>query len=456
MKLLIIGGSDAGISAALRAQEVNPGAEVTVALADYYPNYSICGIPFWLGGEVADYHDLAHRTKEDIEAKGIELLVGHTATYVYSEAHQVEVRTDEEIKTLEYDALILGTGAKPMEPPIRGLDLPGVYLLRTMGDSFKIHAHLMEKQPKRAVIVGAGYIGLEMAEAFRHRRLETSLVELTKSVMPSIDAELGKVLEQTLTENGVEVSINTAVERIEQAGDALLVIGSDGLRLETDLVVVATGVVPNTTLAETAGVLLGVSNALNVNEKMKTNVEGIYAAGDCVQTYHRLFERYTYTPLGTTAHKQGYVAGENAVGGDATFAGSLGTQTVKLFDLVVARTGLRDAEAREAGFDPLTVSLTADDHKAYYPDATPLHLRLTGDRTSGTLLGLQMVGHRSAEVSKRVDIVATALYHGMTVKCLLDLDLSYAPPLSSPWDPVQIIARAWERAAAKGQVVVVT
>ena len=453
MKLLIIGGSDAGISAALRATEVSSNAEVTVALADHYPNYSICGIPFWLGGEVADYHDLAHRTKADIEAKGIELLVGHTATYVHPEARQVEVRTDEEVKTLEYDALILGTGAKPTKPPIGGLGLPGVYLLRTMGDSFKIHNHLTEKQPKRAVIVGAGYIGLEMAEAFRHRGLETSLVELTKSVMPSIDAELGKVLEQTLTENGVEVSINTAVERIERVGNSLLVTGSDGSRLEADVVVVATGVVPETALAETAGVKLGAGKALCVNERMETNVADIYAAGDYVQTYHRLLKKYTYTPLGTTAHKQGYVAGENAVGSSATFAGSLGTQTVKLFDLVIARTGLRDAEAREAGFDPLTVSLTADDHKAYYPGATPLHLRLTGDRTSGKLLGVQIVGHRSAEVSKRVDIVATALYHGMMVKNLLDLDLSYAPPLSSPWDPVQMAAQVWLEHVSRGEMV---
>ena len=452
MKLLIIGGSDAGISAALRAKEVNPDAEVTVALADHYPNYSICGIPFWLGGEVADYHDLAHRTKADIEAKGIELLVGHTATYVHPEAHQVEMRTDEEVETLEYDALILGTGAKPVEPPIGGLGLPGVYLLRTMGDSFKIHNHLTKKQPKRAVVVGAGYIGLEMAEAFRHRGLETSLVELTKSVMPSIDAELGEVLGQTLAENGVEVSTNTAAKRISRAGDALLVTGSDGLRLETDVVVVATGVVPETSLAETAGVKLGVGKALCVNERMETNVADIYAAGDCVQTYHRLLD-YTYTPLGTTAHKQGYVAGENAVGSSATFAGSLGTQTVKLFNLVIARTGLRNAEARGAGFDPLTVSLTADDHKAYYPGATPLHLRLTGDRTSGKLLGVQIVGHRSAEVSKRVDIVATALYHGMMVKNLLDLDLSYAPPLSSPWDPVQMAAQAWLEHVSRGEMV---
>ena len=273
-------------------------------------------------------------------------------------------------------------------------------------------------------MVGAGYIGLEMAEAFRHRGLDTSLVELTGSVMPSIDPELGAVLEQTLSENSVAVRTGVAVERIERGERGLLVVGSGGSRLEADLVVVATGVAPDTTLAETAGVTLGVGNALSVNARMETNVQDIYTAGDCVQTYHRLLETYSYLPLGTTAHKQGYVAGENAAGGNAHFAGSLGTQTVKLFDLVIARTGLRDIEAKAAGFDPFTVALTADDHKAYYPGATPLHLRLTGDRTSGKLLGVQMVGHRSAEVSKRVDIVATALYHNMKVASLLDLDLS--------------------------------
>ena len=449
MKLLIIGGSDAGISAALRAKEVAPDAEVTVALADRYPNYSICGIPFWLGGEVSDHHDLAHRTKEDIEAKGMKLLLEHTATRVHPEAHTVEVHTGGgTTKTLEYDKLIIGTGAKPVSPPIEGLDLPGVYLLRTMGDSFKIQEHLAQKRPAKAVVVGAGYIGLEMAEAFRHRGLETSLVELTESVMPSLDAELGTLLERTLGENGVELRTGAAVERIERLGDLLLVVGSDDLRLEADLVVVATGVVPDTTLAETAGAELGAGGALGVNFKMETGVEDVYAAGDCAQTYHRVLERYTYLPLGTTAHKQGYVAGENAAGGDAALAGSLGTQTVKLFDLVVARTGLRDLEAK-AGFDPLTTQLTAVDHKAYYPGATPLHLRLTGDRTSGRLLGVQIVGHRSAEVSKRVDIVAAGLYQGMKVKTLLDLDLSYAPPLSSPWDPVQMGAQRWNRVASR-------
>ena len=453
MRLLIIGGSDAGISAALRAKEVAPDADVVVALADRYPNYSICGIPFWLGGEVPDYQNLAHRTKDDIEAKGIKLLLEHAATHIHPDEHVVEVRTKDGVKQLEYDKLVIGTGATPVRPPIEGLDLPGVYLLRTMGDSFKIHEHLMEKQPKSAVVVGAGYIGLEMAEAFRHRGLDTSLVELTDSVMPSIDPELGAVLEQTLSENSVAVRTGVAVERIERGERGLLVVGSGGSRREADLVVVATGVAPDTTLAETAGVTLGIGNALSVNARMETNVQGIYAAGDCVQTYHRLLETYSYLPLGTTAHKQGYVAGENAVGGDARFAGSLGTQTVKLFDLVIARTGLRDGEAKEAGFDPLTVSLTADDHKAYYPGATPLHLRLTGDRKSGKLLGVQMVGHRSAEVSKRVDIVATALYHDMSVASLLDLDLSYAPPLSSPWDPVQMEAQAWLRQAKHSEVV---
>ena len=210
-----------------------------------------------------------------------------------------------------------------------------------------------------------------------------------------------------------------------------------------DMVLVAAGARPSTALAQTAGIGLGAGNAIQVDRRMATEATDIWAAGDCVQTWHRMLERHVYMPLGTTAHKQGRVAGENMLGGDCEFQGSLGTQVVKVLDQVAARTGLREIEAAEAGFDPLTVSLTSWDHKVYYPGAKELRIRLTGDRPTGRLLGAQLVGHRESEVSKRVDIVATALYHGMTVKALCDLDLSYTPPLSSPWDPVQMAAMEW-------------
>jgi NADPH-dependent 2,4-dienoyl-CoA reductase/sulfur reductase-like enzyme len=229
-----------------------------------------------------------------------------------------------------------------------------------------------------------------------------------------------------------------------------VVSGTKDLCIEADLVVYATGVRPETALARTAGVKMGEWGAIRVNRKMETNVDDVYAAGDCVETYHRLLDRYTFMPLGTTAHKQGRVAGENAVGGDAEYAGSLGTQVVKVFDLVVARTGLRDVEASEAGFAPLTVELETWDHKVYYPGAHKMRVCVTGDCETGRLLGAQMIGRRGTEVSKRIDIFAAALFHGMAVDGLSDLDLSYTPPLSSPWDPVQMAAQAWGKTLNPG------
>jgi NADPH-dependent 2,4-dienoyl-CoA reductase/sulfur reductase-like enzyme len=213
-------------------------------------------------------------------------------------------------------------------------------------------------------------------------------------------------------------------------------------------VLAVVGVRPETTLAAEAGAVLGVKGAIEVDPGMRTNLPDVFAAGDCVITHHRLLGA-TYLPLGTTAHKQGRVAGENALGGNRAFAGSLGTQVVKIFDQAAARTGLRDHEARAAGFDPVTVGSQADDHKAYYPGSHRIAMRVTGDRDSGRLLGWQLFGHKDAEIAKRIDIAATAIFHGMTVEAVSDLDLSYTPPLGSPWDAVQAGAQAWVRATQR-------
>lgn len=278
-----------------------------------------------------------------------------------------------------------------------------------------------------------------------HRGLAVTVVEYLDSVLSTLDPSLSQVVSQELQRHSVQVATGVAVEAIECQGAELTVRGSGDFHTPTDLVVVAVGVRPETELARSAGVATGVRGAIRVTRAMETNIPHIYAAGDCVETWHRLLNQATYMPLGTTAHKQGRVAGENAVGGQREYAGSLGTQVVKVFDLVAARTGLRDQEAVNAGFTPLTVELETWDHKAYYPGAHKLHLRVTGDRRTGQLLGAQIVGHRQAEVAKRVDVFATALFHGMGVEELSDLDLSYTPPLSSPWDPVQMGAQAWVR-----------
>jgi len=320
-----------------------------------------------------------------------------------------------------------------------------------MEDSFVVHACLETHALRSAVIVGGGYLGTEMADALTHRGLVVTLVEHGAWVLKTVDESLGRIVGTELRRHGVEVATNVAVERIAQAGTQLLVVGSEGFSATADLVLVAVSVRPQTGMAQAAGIATGERQAIRVTRAMETNVPDIFAAGDCVETWHRLLQVPTYLPLGTTAHKQGRIAGENAVGGHREIAGTLGTQVVKVFDLVVARTGLRDTEAKNAGFEPLTVESTSWDHKIYYPDAHELHMRVTGDRKTGRLLGAQIVGHWHGEVAKRIDVFATALFHGMRVDNLNDLDLSYTPPVSSPWDPVQMSAQAWVKQCQNGE-----
>jgi NADPH-dependent 2,4-dienoyl-CoA reductase/sulfur reductase-like enzyme len=329
-----------------------------------------------------------------------------------------------------------------VRPPIAGLDSPGVFVLHTMDDALTL-SHTLGSAGASAVIVGGGYIGLEMAGALTSRGSGVTLVERLSHVMPTVDADLAALVADELTNHGVEVVLGTSVREIAPSpGGPLCVRGDGDFERSADVVLVAVGVRPSAALGAAAGAATGANGALAVDRRMATSLPDMWAAGDCAETYHALLRRPAYLPLGTTAHKQGRTAGENAAGGDRTFAGSVGTQAVKVFDLAVARTGLRDVEAAEAGFDPLTSACVANDHVPYYPGAHRLHQRLTGDRTTGLLLGLQMVGHHQAQVPKRIDIAATALQCGATVDGLLGLDLSYAPPFASPWDAVQSAAQA--------------
>jgi NADPH-dependent 2,4-dienoyl-CoA reductase/sulfur reductase-like enzyme len=454
-RLVIVGGSDAGIAAALRARQLDPGVDVSVLLADRYPNFSICGLPYFLSGDVPDWRSLAHRTTEELERAGIELLMQHTAKSIDARAHTLSA-TDAVGREHElgFDKLLVGTGAQPVRPPIPGLDRQGVFQLHTIGDSLVLNKALAQG-PESAVIVGAGYIGLEMAEALRTCGLAVTVVEQLPNVLPTVDPELGSLVRDELERNGVVVRNGVTVTAVEGDGERLAVHGEPDFRTTADIVLLVVGVRPDVTLAASAGIAVGSRGALQVNRRMETDLPDIYAAGDCVVTYHRLLEADTYLPLGTTAHKQGRIAGENAVGGDRRFEGSLGTQVVKVFELAVARTGLRDEEAAAAGLEPLTVESRSYDHKVYYPGAHEVTVRMTGEAGSDRLLGAQLVGDVTTQVPKRVDIVACALFHGLTVNALNDLDLSYAPPFGSPWDVVQAAAQEWSRVQGAGAMEVV-
>jgi len=452
MHLAVIGGSDAGISTALRARELDPSVDVTVIVADAYPNFSICGIPYYFSREVQPWQSLAHRTHADLEATGMTLRLNTLATGIDVADQRLTVRDEHGAEsTIAYDELMVGTGASTSTAGITGLDqlgpTDGVHLLHSMGDTFALEHYLDTHQPGTAIIVGAGYVGLEMAEALTVRGLQVTQLQRGPEVLSTLDLELGSLVHDELTRHGVDVITDTRVEHISKTSDGLTVTGlQDGRPFErsAELVLVVVGVRPNTSLLTEAGASTGPGGAVVVDEQMRTGLPHVWAAGDGIVTHHRLLG-VTYLPLGTTAHKQGRVAGENAIGGNARFAGSLGTQVVKVFDLVAARTGLRDHEAVSAGHTPYSSTAIADDHKAYYPGATPISIRITGATDSGLLLGAQLVGTRGAEIAKRVDTYATALHHGMTVGAMSDLDLAYTPPLGSPWDAVQVATQAWSR-----------
>jgi NADPH-dependent 2,4-dienoyl-CoA reductase/sulfur reductase-like enzyme len=459
MHLVMIGGSDAGISAALRARELDPSADVTVVVADAYPNFSICGIPYYVSGEVTHWRNLAHRTVADLEATGMALRLDTTARRIDVGGRKLQLTgPDGRDELISYDKLVIGTGAVPVRPPIAGVDGPGalgpddgMHVLHTMGDTFAVMRTLEEAAPASAVIIGAGYVGLEMADALVARGLTVTQIEQRPEVLATVDPELGALVHAELAAQGVEVLTRTTARQISRTstGPARLRVQAQTAAGETisrtaDIVLVVTGVRPDTELAAAAGASLGVRGAIQVDPGMQTGLPDVLAAGDCVVTHHRLLGE-TYLPLGTTAHKQGRIAGENALGASRQFAGSLGTQVVKIFDQAAARTGLRHDEAAAAGFDPITVQSEADDHKAYYPGSHRITMHVTGDRASGRLLGLQLFGHKQAEIAKRIDIAATAIFNNMTVEEVSDLDLSYTPPLGSPWEAVQMGTQAWGR-----------
>ena len=450
--LLAVGGSDAGIAAALRARELDPSTDVTVVLADEFPNFSICGIPYWVSGDVATEASLAHRTRADLEAAGMTVRSSTWASAVDVDRRRLSVTGAAGDEEIAYDELLIGTGAEPVRPAGVPFGEPGIHLLHTMTDAEQVVAAL-ELLPagSRVAVVGAGYIGLEMTEGLVARGFDTTLIQRGPEVLSTLDPELGSLVTAEVRRHGATVLTGSTVTGITPAGGGQWCVATSSTSGDAEgtfaLVVVCVGVRPVTDLAVAAGAQLGQAGAIVVDASMRTGVPHVWAAGDCVVTHHRLLGT-TWLPLGTTAHKQGRVAGENMLGGSKVFAGSVGTQVVKVFDLVAARTGLRQHETAPLKVSPLTRVTVADDHKRYYPGAVPLTISVTGDQTTGRLLGAQIVGQRTAEISKRIDTFATALHAELTLDDVIDLDLSYTPPLGSPWDAVQVAAQGWERAAA--------
>ncbi|MCG6926318.1 MAG: FAD-dependent oxidoreductase [Acidobacteria bacterium] len=457
-RIVVIGGVAAGMSAASQAKRRQPDDDVVVLERGPYVSYAACGMPYNIEDPARTLDDLVVLTPADVRERGIDLRLRHRASGVDSGRRVVTVQDLEVGTTVEvdYDALVLATGATPVQPPIPGLDKRGVFVLRQLTDGQALKQHLAEARPARAVIVGAGYIGMEMAESLRSRGLAVTVVERMDQVTPGFDPVIAALVTDALGRHGVSVETGVAVQAVEEAGGDGLTVRTDRGCLPTDVVLVAVGVRPRVELARSAGVALGETGAIAVDDGMRTNVPGVFAAGDCAEARHIVSGRPVWIPLGTTANKQGKVAGANAAGATEVFAGVAGTVGFKVFDLEVARTGLTATEAASLGIDVVTAVSRQPSRARGYPGANPITTTLAAERGTGRLIGAQMAG--VGVVAKRIDVFATALAAGLTVEALEALDLSYAPPFAPVYDPVLVaaaVARKRLQAAARKEAAAV-
>lgn len=451
---IMIGGDAAGMSAASKIKRENPNAETIVFERGDYISYSACGMPYWIAGVVESDRKLIILTPERArERRGIDVRTSHEVTAIDPAAKTVTVTrlATGESFVQSYEKLLIGTGASAVKPPIPGLDLPGVFTLRAIPDAQRIFQWIEQKQPQRAVIIGGGYIGLEMAEALHDRGLQVTVVEMLPQLLPNFDADMVEEVTAHLTEKGVQVRTGERVNGVATAGEGLAVQLASGATLPAELVLVSTGVRPNSELAKAAGLKLGKSGAIWVDAQMRTSDPHIYAAGDCVEHYHLVLGENAWIPLATSANKGGRIAGDNMSGNAATFPGILGTAIVKVFDYTLAVTGVTERQAIQSGKWGATgehvaaTVVSAWEKAGYWPGAEKIKVKLIHDRRNGRILGGQIAG--KAGVNKRIDIIATAISARMTVETLGMLDLSYAPPYSPTYDPVQVCANVAARGA---------
>jgi CoA-dependent NAD(P)H sulfur oxidoreductase len=436
-RLIVIGADAAGMSAASRARRLDPELGITAFERGRYTSYAACGLPYLIGGVIPEAADLVARRPEDFARQDIDVRIRHEVLSIDPAARRVVVRDLESGQSQDepYDELLIATGARPIVPDLPGLDLPGVHVLKRIEDAIAIAEAV--PSAKRALIVGGGYIGLEVAEALVARKVSTVIVEGLDRLLPTVDRPLSELALEEVRAAGVEVHLSTKVEGIAESSGALTVSTSAG-PIEADLVVVSVGVRPNAELAEAAGVALGVRGAIITDERMHTNVDGIWAAGDCCQATHRVTGEPVWIPLGDTANRMGRVAGTNLGGGSDRFTGVTGTSVTKVFERGFARTGLSRDEAAAAGLEVQTVHVDAKDRAHFMPGARPIRVLLNFEPQSGRLLGGQIAGYGDA--IKRIDGLAVAVTAGWTLDDLRHADLGYAPPYSPVWDPVLVAA----------------
>ncbi|GGI07836.1 FAD-dependent oxidoreductase [Egicoccus halophilus] len=452
-RLVVVGGDAAGMSAASQARRGRgPDAlGIVVFERGHDTSYSACGIPYWIGEVVDDRADLVVRTPQEFrDRQAIDVRTRTEAVGVDTAARTVRVRDLDRGREYDesYDQLLLATGAAPRRPDLPGLDGPGVFGVQTLDDGQAILDHLDACRPRRAVVIGAGYIGLEMAEAMVVRGYEVDLVERSDRPMTTLDADLGGRVADAMDGMGIRLHLETDVQGVMHDGDRLRAVATSVGELPTDVVVLGLGATPDARLAVEAGVPVGPeTGGVVVDVRQRTRVDGVWAAGDCAEVHHRVSRAPAAIALGTIANKTGRVAGINLGGGYATFPGVLGTAVTKVCGVEIGRTGLGERDAERAGYAPVTATVQTTTKAGYWPDTASMEVKVIAERRSGRLLGAQVVG--GAGSCKRIDTFAAALWNEMTVEELLNVDLSYAPPFSPVWDPVLIGARkAWDAVLA--------
>ncbi|MGH9125541.1 MAG: FAD-dependent oxidoreductase [Acidimicrobiales bacterium] len=436
-RLLVIGGDAGGMAAASTARRRGADFEIVALEQGRYTSYSACGIPYVVSGDVWALEELVVRTPQQFRDQlRIDVRTGHRAMAVDLDRRTVEVRNlaQERTYTLGFDLLHIATGARPRRPAIPGIDGPQVFGVQTLDDAARLLAAVKSGQCDQVAVIGGGYIGLELAEAFVKRQSTVTVIEQRDEVMETLDADMGALVNAAMRQHGITVHTGERVTAVE-AGSVV----TTRRTVPADLVVLGLGVEPNAELASEAGMALGVRGSIVVNRCQQTSAEGVWAAGDCCQSRSVVTGEPIYVALGTVANKQARVAGINISGGYATFAGVAGTAITKLCALEIGRTGVNEAEAAAAGFGYQVAKVVATTRAGYYPGAGTITVKLIVERVTGRVLGGQVVGYEGT--AKRIDVLATAITGGLTVEDLVYLDLSYAPPFSPLWDPVQQAAR---------------
>ncbi|MFT4415610.1 CoA-disulfide reductase [Fredinandcohnia humi] len=443
MKFVIIGGDAAGMSAAMQIVRNSSGNSIIVLEKGGIYSYGQCGLPYVVGGKIESTDKVIARTQEEFQQKyGIDARVFHEVKSIDIKNKVVSgiIHNTGEGFDESYDRLLVATGASPIVPKWEGVSLPGIFTLKTIPDTEEILDFLYKgvRDVQSVVVIGGGYIGLEMAENFAELGKDVTIVERNEQLAGIFDNEMSELIHQEAKKHNVKLRMGESVEGF--IGNQFVeYIKTDKGEIKADIVLVATGIRPNTSFLDGTGIVLGVNNAIRVNAYMQTNIEDVYAAGDCATQYHRVKERDDHIPLGTHANKQGRIAGLNMVNIPATFKGVVGTSIIKFFDLSLGRTGLSEKEASALNFPTATVFIESKDIAGYYPNDKKLTVKLVYHKETQKLLGGQVIGENG--VDKRIDVLSTALYHSMTVDELLDLDLAYAPPYNGVWDPIQQAAR---------------